>query len=63
MIGVRSGPESILPMLPPSTRTVFEPLYPTVRPSAPRRLWSQLLGRLLMPKAVGVPRRAVPASE
>ena len=60
MIGVRSTPESILPMLPPSTRAVFEPLYPTVRPNMARRLWSQVLGRLLMPKAVGAPRKAVP---
>ena len=62
MIGVASGPDSILPMLPPSTRAVFEPLYPSVRPNLPRRLWSQLLGKLLMPKAVGAPRKAVPVS-
>ena len=37
MIGVASGPDSILPMLPPSTRAVFEPLYPKVRPNLPRR--------------------------
>src|SRR5712691_7054201 len=28
MIGVASGPESILAMLPPRTRALFEPLYP-----------------------------------
>jgi hypothetical protein len=61
MIGVPSGPDSILPMLPSRTREVFEPLYPSVRPRLPRRLWARLLGRLLMPRAVGAPRRAVPA--
>jgi hypothetical protein len=60
MIGVPSGPDSILPMLPPATRAVFEPVYPQVRPNLPRRLYSQLLGKLLMPKAVGAPRKAVP---
>jgi hypothetical protein len=60
MVGVRSSPESILPMLPSKTREVFEPLYPKVRPGLPRRLWARLLGRLLMPQALGEPRRAVP---
>jgi hypothetical protein len=60
MIGVSSSAESILPMLPPKTRAIFEPLYPQVRPWAPRRLWCRILGKLLMPKAVGAPRKAVP---
>lgn len=60
MIGVSSGPESVLPMLPAATRAVFEPLYSGVRPGALQRWWSRLLGRLLLPKAVGAPRRAVP---
>ncbi|MBI3855238.1 MAG: hypothetical protein HY293_06070 [Planctomycetes bacterium] len=60
MIGVSSGPESILPMLPPRTRAVFEPLYPQVRPGLLRRQWCRVLGKLLMPKAVGAPRKAVP---
>jgi len=63
MIGVSSGPESILPMLPPRTRSVFEPLYPMVRPGLLRRTWCQALGKLLMPKAVGAPRKAVPVEE
>jgi len=63
MIGVASGPESILTMLPPRTRALFEPLYPKVRPGPIRRAWSRLLGRLLLPKAVGKPRRAIPAEE
>jgi hypothetical protein len=60
MIGVPSGPDSILPMLPPRTRAEFEPLYPKVRPGPLRRVWSRFLGKLLMPKAVGEPRKAVP---
>jgi len=60
MIDVSSGPESILPMLPPKTRAVFEPLYPSVRPGPLRRGWARLLGKLLIPKAVGAPRNAVP---
>ena len=60
MIGVSSAAQSILPMLPDATRTVFEPLYRSVRPGALRRLWCRALGRLLLPKAVGAPRRAVP---
>jgi hypothetical protein len=60
MIGVSSAPSSILPMLPPATRTVFEPLYRSVRPGPVQRLWSRVLGRLLLPKAVGALRRAVP---
>ncbi len=60
MIDVPSSPESILPMLPSKTRTVFEPLYPKVRPGPLRRVWSRLLGKLLIPKAVGAPRKAVP---
>jgi hypothetical protein len=60
MIGVSSKRESILPMLPSTTRAVFEPIYETVRPGPLRTLWCRLLGRLLLPKAVGEPRRAVP---
>jgi len=60
MIDVSSGPDSILPMLPPRTRAVFEPLYPQVRPAPLRRQWARLLGKLLIPKAVGAPRKAVP---
>lgn len=60
MIGVSSGPQSVLPMLPPATRAVFEPLYSSVRPGPVQRWWSRLLGRLLLPKAIGEPRPAVP---
>lgn len=60
MIGVSSDADSILPMLPPKTRAVFEPLYPQVRPGPLRRVWCRALGKMLMPKAVGAPRKAVP---
>jgi hypothetical protein len=63
MIGVASTRESILPMLPGPTRAAFEPLYEAVRPNAVQRLGSRLLGRLLLPKAVGTPRRAVPVED
>jgi hypothetical protein len=63
MIGVASDPESILPMLPPRTRAVFEPLYPEARPGLLRRAGCRLLGRLLLPRAVGQPRKAVPAGQ
>jgi hypothetical protein len=63
MIGVPSSADSILPMLPAQTRKIFEPLYAKVRPGALRALWCRVLGKLLMPKAIGVPRRAVPAVE
>jgi len=61
MIGVSSDEGSILAMLPPRTRAVFEPLYPEARPGPVRRAWCRLLGKLLLPKAVGEPRKAVPA--
>ncbi|HZE98950.1 MAG TPA: hypothetical protein VE981_18235 [Planctomycetota bacterium] len=60
MIDVSSSPESILPMLPPKTRAVFEPLYPQVRPSLARRIVARVMGNLFIPKAVGAPRKAVP---
>jgi len=47
MIGVPSGANSILAMLPQRTRAVFEPLYPKVRPGTLRALWCRVLGRLL----------------
>jgi hypothetical protein len=61
MIGVPSSADSILPMLPPATRAAFEPLYPKVRPGALRTFVCRILGRLLLPKAIGQPRPAIPA--
>ncbi len=62
MIGVSSSP-SILDMLPSQTRATFEPLYAGVRPGPIRRLSCRVLGRLLVPKAIGEPRRAVPVAD
>jgi hypothetical protein len=60
MAGVSSGPQSVLRMLPPRVRAVFEPIYPNVRPGPIRRIAYRLLGRFLLPRAVGEPRIAVP---
>lgn len=61
MIGVRSSADSILPMLPAASRAAFEPLYPKVRPGMLRGAFCRVLGRVLLPKAIGEPRPAVPA--
>lgn len=62
MAGVSSGPQSILRMLPPKVRAAFEPVYPNVRPGPVRRAAYRLLGRLLLPRAVGEPRSIVPTT-
>lgn len=63
MAGESSGPESILNMLPPAIRAVFEPLFPDVRPALSGRIACRLLGRFLLPRAVGAPRTARPAKQ
>ena len=63
MAGESSGPESILDMLPPAVRAVLEPMYPDVRPSLSARIACRLLGRFLLPRAVGVSRAAKPARQ
>jgi hypothetical protein len=60
MIGVRSDRDTICTMLPQATRRVFEPLHRSVRPPAWQRLGARLVGRLVMKRAVGQPRAAVP---
>jgi hypothetical protein len=62
MVGVSSGPKSVLRMLPPRVRAVFEPVYPKVRPGPFRRTAYRLLGRFLLPRAVGEPRSAAPVA-
>jgi hypothetical protein len=62
MAGVSSGPQSILRMLPLKVRAAFEPVYPNVRPGPVRRIAYRLLGRFLLPRAVGEPRRVVPTT-
>jgi hypothetical protein len=47
-------------MLPEATRAVFAEIYRRVRPALPRRLAARILGRLMMPQAIGAPRQAVP---
>jgi hypothetical protein len=63
MIGVSSARDSILPMLPRDTRAAFEPLYAKVRPGALRAISCRVLGRMLLPKAIGTPRPAIPMME
>jgi len=63
MVGVSSAPSSILTMLPEKTRAVFAPRLERLRPGPLRRSIARGLGRLLVPKAVGAPREAVPAEE
>jgi hypothetical protein len=63
MVGVPSHPDRICALLPAATRKVYETISRKVRPSAPRRVFSRLAGRLLMPRALGSPREAVPVEE
>lgn len=62
MAGVSSGPKSILRMLSPRVCAVFAPVYSNVRPGPLRRIAYRLLGRFLLPRAVGEPRSAVPVA-
>jgi hypothetical protein len=60
MIGVSSAYNAIARMLPDATRAVFAEIYRRVRPALPRRLAARIMGRLMMPQAIGAPRQAVP---
>lgn len=60
MIGVSSSPSTILPMLPEALRPAFAPYASRVRPGPGRRICLRLLGKLLLPRALGTPRRAIP---
>ena len=60
MVDVSSEYENIASKLPERTRRVFEAMYPRVRPSLLKRTAARLFGPLLVPKAVGSPREAVP---
>lgn len=59
MVGVSSKLQSIDAMLPQHTRSVFAQMYRRVRPSAAVRTGARMLGRVLMKRAVGQPRRAI----
>jgi hypothetical protein len=63
MVGVSSDRDAVLGSLPEATRAVFAPIHPRVRPSWPRRWTCRILGRFLVPKAIGDPRHAEPWRE
>jgi hypothetical protein len=63
MVGVSSSYPAISAMLPERPRAVFSGIYAKVRPNAVRRQGARLLGRLLMKRAVGEPRKAVPVAQ
>lgn len=58
MVGVRSRPDVILAMLPEAPRARFAPIAARVRPGPLRRTAARVVGRLLVPRAVGVRRAA-----
>ena len=61
MVGVPSG--SIDAMLPEATRSVFESIASRVRPGWLGRIAARGLGRLLVKRAIGRPRKAVPVEQ
>ena len=62
MVGVPSGRAALGAMLPEAPRAVFESLHARVRPTLGLRLGARALGRLLLKRAVGTPRRTCPAA-
>lgn len=62
MVGVSSRLPEIGRMLPAATREAFERIYPRVRPGLVRRSIARAFGRLVMKRAIGAPRKAVPVS-
>jgi hypothetical protein len=62
MVAVPSDRRSVFAALPEATRAVFAPVHARVRPALPTRLCCRVLGRFLVPKAIGAPRTAVPWS-
>ena len=63
MVGVSSHYDAVTAMLPPATRGVFDPVYPRVRPHTLKQIGARMMGRLLIPQAVGQPREAIPLSD
>lgn len=63
MVGVSSGYDSISANLPEKTREIFRDLYPRVRLGWAQRSAARVLGRFLVPRAVGRPREAMPVEE
>lgn len=62
MLGVSSDADRITAMLPDATRVVYAPIHARVRPGPVRRRILRAAGRLLMKRALGEPREAVPWS-
>jgi len=60
MVGVRSHIDHVGRMLPGPTREQFQRIYRRVRPGLPRRLAARAVGRVVMKRAIGTPRKAVP---
>ena len=63
MVNVPSDYDNIAGKLPQKTRTVFQDIYPQVRPPFFKRAAARVLGPFLVPRAVGKPREAVPFEE
>ena len=63
MIGVSSRLDALGAMLPHPTRTIFAGMYERVRPDPLRRNGARLLGLVLMKRALGKPRKAVPVTD
>ena len=62
MAGVSSRWEEMSAMLPEATREALRGVYPKVAPGPLARVTARALGRVLMKKAVGAPRKAVPVT-
>lgn len=60
MVGVSARSEHLLPLLPEATREVFLTIHERVQPGLFTRLACRGAGRLLMKRAVGQPRTAIP---
>lgn len=58
MVGAPSSWDKLAPLLPVATREVMRPLHAAVRPGVLRRVGARVLGRVLIPRAVGKPRTA-----
>jgi len=63
MVGASFSDDAIAAMLPPATAEIFQQIFPRVRPDPVLRWGARIAGRLLMKRAVGKPREAVPVWE
>lgn len=60
MANVSSDYGKLSVLLPEKTRDVFRGIYQDIRPNLIQRYGARILGRLLLKKAIGAPRKAVP---